>query len=404
MERYIIRRSISAGREGTKVLLASDKYAVADRDTQCVIKMVPLGGELEVTLRREIDILSICMHSNIVAFREYFAWADCLVMVIDYCEGGDLLDLINGGLRECSVYRIFGELVNVVEFLHLNGYIHRDIKPDNIFLTRQLCIKFGDFGFSDRWTPGKYIHTKCGTIYYVAPEILMGELFEGPEPDVWAVGVLLYAMITVQLPFIGNTPEEVMVSIVTVRVRYPAKFPQWAKQICQAAFTRDPRSRPNIHQLSRLIPMRPGPIHPPRHPQTNHLAASRSPNTPARARRRSPNQRSDAVTVNSRAKASPQRGNNGARRLRDLQDQELAAAKRRRSMSVDQPAPTVTRSMGRRCNSAPSNIMHEFRMHRGRAPSIERSTPDSDVSTADKRSRLVTMRQQFRRTRNLTRG
>jgi serine/threonine protein kinase len=155
---------------------------------------------------------------------------------LDFCQGGELFDFLQEWSQQVTeglARRIFSELCDAVGWMHRVGLVHRDIKLENILLTRQLFplttssltsslnpldhlprggrfIKLTDFGLSRFVDPNhsQLLSTRCGSEAYAAPELLMGKLYDGTLTDSWAVGVVLYAIVTGELPFIEQPQEE----------------------------------------------------------------------------------------------------------------------------------------------------------------------------------------------------
>ena len=91
------------------------------------------------------------------------------------------------------------QMVSALKYCHQNKIAHRDLKAENVLLDKDLNIKIADFGLSNYWSPGKILETYCGSKSYAAPELLLGKHYQGPEVDIWALGVLLYIMVCSRL-------------------------------------------------------------------------------------------------------------------------------------------------------------------------------------------------------------
>ena len=86
-------------------------------------------------------------------------------------------------------------------YCHFHGVVHRDLKPENLLLDADNNVKIADFGLSNIMRDGAFLHTSCGSPNYAAPEVISGQLYAGPEVDVWSCGVILYALLCGSLPF-----------------------------------------------------------------------------------------------------------------------------------------------------------------------------------------------------------
>ncbi|XP_020583121.1 CDPK-related kinase 3-like isoform X3 [Phalaenopsis equestris] len=161
-------------------------------------------------VRREVKILrALSGHANMVKF--YDACEDSLnvYIVMEMCEGGELLDRIlsrGGRYTEEDAKAIVLQILSVVAFCHLQGVVHRDLKPENfLFSTREenAPMKMIDFGLSDFIRPDEKLNDIVGSAYYVAPEVLHRSY--GTEADIWSIGVISYILLCGSRPFWART-------------------------------------------------------------------------------------------------------------------------------------------------------------------------------------------------------
>lgn len=175
---------------------------------------------MESGLKREIEILKVVKHPSLIQMYAFNIDHESAMMVLPLCPGGDLFDLIIKHRKEmkCAlVRRIFGEVCRAVAYLHSKFVVHRDIKLENVLLNIPIekllqldnieshptaLATLTDMGLSRQITPeNPSLSTRCGSVDYVPPELLMGQTYDGRQTDSWALGVLLYAMIEGRLPF-----------------------------------------------------------------------------------------------------------------------------------------------------------------------------------------------------------
>lgn len=220
----------------SKVLLATrEKLATKDipDDSQLnpkklvAIKIVehgPAGGadeaRVEMTLKREVEVLRSISHPSLIHLKAFDCDDQQALLVLNYCPGGDLYDLADKGrdvLTALVVQRLFSELVGAVRYLHSELIVHRDIKLENVLLNvpvstlREIVtpsrhptalITLTDLGLCRRIDPNDpKLQTRCGSEDYAAPEILLGQEYDGRLTDAWALGVVLYALMEGRLPF-----------------------------------------------------------------------------------------------------------------------------------------------------------------------------------------------------------
>jgi len=175
--------------------------------------------EREETLNNEIEILSKVDHPNIVRMHAIFDTPEHLFIVMDLMEGGELYEEIiqRSVFSEKEAAIIVKQLLDALVYLHAKGIVHRDLKLENLLLAKKgdLEVKLADFGLSRLFKPGGQMYTACGTPFYVAPDILLAtdESGYGPNVDMWAVGVLLYILLSGRLPFSGDSDEELFKAI-----------------------------------------------------------------------------------------------------------------------------------------------------------------------------------------------
>jgi len=157
-------------------------------------------------INREATIMSKLHHSNVVGLHEVCSTKDFFCLVMDFYPGGNLCDLVqdhpNGKLEEKQARIYFKQMVDGLSYIHSQHIIHRDMKLENIFLNKEkTMVVIGDFGLSNFWKPGSNLKTRCGSAEYAAPEILDKKKNYDQAVDIWSLGIILYAMLSGQLPF-----------------------------------------------------------------------------------------------------------------------------------------------------------------------------------------------------------
>ncbi|KAH1107482.1 hypothetical protein J1N35_011250 [Gossypium stocksii] len=169
-------------------------------------------------VRREVKILkALSGHKNMIKFHDAFEDANNVYIVMELCEGGELLDRIlsrGGRYTEGDAKNIIVQILSVVAFCHLQGVVHRDLKPENfLFTTRDedAPMKIIDFGLSDFIRPDHRLNDIVGSAYYVAPEVLHRSY--SVEADMWSIGVITYILLCGSRPFWARTESGIFRSV-----------------------------------------------------------------------------------------------------------------------------------------------------------------------------------------------
>ena len=165
-----------------------------------------------IRIQRETKILSMLDHPNIIKTYKISETPKKYFIIMEYCEGGELFDYIveKDRLDEYESSIFFYQLINALDYIHSKGVAHRDLKPENLLLSqKKKSIKIIDFGLSNFYEIGeKGLETPCGSPSYASPEIIRGEIYDGFKIDIWASGIILYAMLCGYLPFDDDEEEE----------------------------------------------------------------------------------------------------------------------------------------------------------------------------------------------------
>ncbi|XP_019940880.2 serine/threonine-protein kinase Chk1 [Paralichthys olivaceus] len=162
--------------------------------------------ECAENVKKEVCVHKILNHPNIVRFFGHRKEGPTVYLFLEYCTGGELFDRIEPdvGMAEKDAHMFFQQLIAAVEYLHSIGITHRDIKPENILLDDKDNLKLTDFGlatmfrFKGRERP---LNRLCGTLPYVAPELLSRPEYKAQPADIWACGIVLTAMLAGELPW-----------------------------------------------------------------------------------------------------------------------------------------------------------------------------------------------------------
>ncbi|KAF7879797.1 uncharacterized protein EAF02_007967 [Botrytis sinoallii] len=200
-----------------------------DRKKLVAIKICehgPKGGaseeRVEMSLKRELEIMKSIHHPSLVHLKAWSIEETRAILVLSYCPGGDLFEVASQHrdiLVPSLLRRMFAELIGAVQYLHDRRIVHRDIKLENVLVNlpqHELAkpqdwtkypysiITLTDLGLSRRVADDEKLTTRCGSDDYAAPEVIMGQPYDGRATDAWSLGVLLYALLESRLPFDPN--------------------------------------------------------------------------------------------------------------------------------------------------------------------------------------------------------
>lgn len=185
-------------------LATKEKWAVK------IITKARLRPHETEMLRSEIAIMKLLDHPGVIMLKEVFDTKKHLLIVMELVDGGELYQRIitRRNFSEYSASQIIKQLLEVVSYLHDVGIIHRDVKPENVLLVDDSeipKIKLADFGLSQLAVPGSVQVLACGTLGYVAPEVLIKQGYNN-KIDIWSIGVMAYLLLHLKLPF--DHPEK----------------------------------------------------------------------------------------------------------------------------------------------------------------------------------------------------
>ncbi|KAJ8689772.1 hypothetical protein PTI98_012639 [Pleurotus ostreatus] len=241
---YTLGKVIGEGAYG-KVRLGTHRLT----STRVAIKQIPKA--MSSYLTREIHHHRQLHHPHVTQMYEVIATEANIWIVTELCCGGELFDYLaeKGRLSEEETRVIFGQLCLAVAYLHEKGIVHRDLKLENVLLDERCRVKLGDFGFTREFERGSLMETFCGTTGYASPEMLQGKKYQGPEVDVWSLGVILYCLLTGTLPF-DDDDESVMKSKI---IKGDFEDPVWlsleSRQLFKGILEQDTSTRMTIPQI-----------------------------------------------------------------------------------------------------------------------------------------------------------
>ncbi|XP_048856497.1 MAP/microtubule affinity-regulating kinase 3-like isoform X9 [Brienomyrus brachyistius] len=204
-------------------------------------------------LFREVRIMKILNHPNIVKLFEVIETEKTLYLVMEYASGGEVFDYLvaHGRLKEKEARAKFRQIVSAVQYCHQKHIVHRDLKAENLLLDGDMNIKIADFGFSNEFTLGSKLDTFCGSPPYAAPELFQGKKYDGPEVDVWSLGVILYTLVSGSLPFDGQNLKELRERVLRGKYRIPFYMSTDCENLLKRFLVLNPVKRGTLEQIMK---------------------------------------------------------------------------------------------------------------------------------------------------------
>lgn len=161
-----------------------------------VIDKTKLDSNSSGHLRQEVLCMKLVQHPHVVKLYEVIDTETKLYLILELGDGGDMYDHImkhDHGLEEHVAQRYFRQIVQAINYCHKLHVVHRDLKPENVVFFEKLgLVKLTDFGFSNKFVPGKTLETSCGSLAYSAPEILLGDTYDPPAVGRFTTQIIQY--------------------------------------------------------------------------------------------------------------------------------------------------------------------------------------------------------------------
>ena len=204
-------------------------------------------------LEREIKILKILRHRNIVQLYNCIQTSSTIYLVMEHIKGKELFEIIvqKKRLSELESLRYFQQLISGIEYLGKIHVAHRDLKPENLLIDSKNNLKIADFGLSNMYKSNELLSTACGSPCYAAPEMLMGEKYFGLSSDIWSSGIILYTMLCGRLPFEDKNNDILYQKIKEGNFTTPDFLSDSAKDFLHKILTVDPKKRYTILQIKK---------------------------------------------------------------------------------------------------------------------------------------------------------
>lgn len=223
------------------------------------VKMGKLSSKEKENALNEVRILASVNHPNVIGYKEAFFEdaSNCLCLVMENADGGDLLMLINNHKKkntvftEKQVWHFFIQMIRGLKALHDLKICHRDIKCANVFLTKEGIVKLGDMNVS-RVAKGGMMRTQTGTPYYACPEVWKDMPYDS-RSDIWSAGCVLYEMITKLPPFRAQTMKGLYAKVLSGKYEaIPAHYSADMRQVLRSCLQVRQSERPKCDKILNM--------------------------------------------------------------------------------------------------------------------------------------------------------
>ena len=250
---FEILKELGSGSFGN-VYLVKHKKTKAEYAIKAIDKRNKTNQEEKPYFRREVEVMYKIHHPNVVKLFGHFEDNNYCYFIMEYISKGNVYNLLPTDKKKrlstkvCA--SIIKDVISAVYFLHKMKppIIHRDIKPENVLLSEGLVAKLTDFGWSNYIQENEKRKTVCGTPIYLSPEILL-EKEHNEAVDIWCIGVLLFELVTADVPFQGDDIDTLKENILKLKIAWPKDINTDAKNLIMKILKLDPRQRLSLEDM-----------------------------------------------------------------------------------------------------------------------------------------------------------
>ncbi|XP_077473291.1 serine/threonine-protein kinase SIK1 isoform X1 [Stigmatopora argus] len=224
--------------------------------TQVAIKIIDktrLNPSNLEKIYREVQIMKLLNHPHIIKLYQVMETKDMLYIVTEYAKNGEMFEHLtsNGRMSEEEARKSFWQILTAVDYCHRHHIVHRDLKTENLLLDANMNIKLADFGFGNFYNAGEPLSTWCGSPPYAAPEVFEGKEYEGPQLDIWSLGVVLYVLVCGSLPFDGPSLPALKQRVTEGRFRIPFFMSEDCENLIRKMLVVDPAKRITVAHIKQ---------------------------------------------------------------------------------------------------------------------------------------------------------
>ncbi|KCV67853.1 CAMK/CAMKL/BRSK protein kinase, variant [Fonticula alba] len=248
---YVLGRTLGIGSTG-RVRLGTHMETRQTVAAKIVSKeWLSSKASLSKKIEREITLMKLIRHPNVLSLIDVYESSSDLYLMLEHVEGGELFEYLvkRGRLPEHEALIFFQQIICGLDYCHRHLVCHRDLKPENLLLDANMNIKIADFGMAALQPEGKCLETSCGSPHYASPEIIRGEKYDGPAADIWSCGVILYALLTGNLPFDDDNIRRLLSKVKAGVYFMPPSLSEGARDLIKRMLEVDPERRITMQEL-----------------------------------------------------------------------------------------------------------------------------------------------------------
>ncbi|KAG2497776.1 hypothetical protein HYH03_004048 [Edaphochlamys debaryana] len=252
MQNYQVVKKLGTGTYGSAYLVSLRANPVV----QYVLKKVKVEAGSDLSADSEVKVLRSLAHPLVLSYVDHFMYKGHLCIVTEYCDGGDLYQLLRARktpLPEAQLLDLFAQVLLAIQHVHSKNILHRDMKTQNIFLTSAGSIRLGDFGISRPLNGTMDLaSTIIGTPYYMSPEVMSSMPYDF-KSDMWSLGCVLYEMMSLKHAFDAADMSSLVMKILRgEHLPIPQGFSQELKDLVRQLLCKNPKMRPSAEQIMKM--------------------------------------------------------------------------------------------------------------------------------------------------------
>ena len=247
---YIVKQTIGKG-TFSRVKLGINKFTGEKVAIKILDKLKIVEKEDLERIIREMKMLSELDNEHVIKVYQIYEDDNHYLIIMEYCEGGELFNYIveKQRLTENETAFFYYQIIEGIEYIHSKGIAHRDLKPENLLLDKDKKIKIIDFGLSNYFDGFQKLETPCGSPCYASPEMVGGNKYNGFFIDVWATGIILFAMLCGYLPFEDENNDILFKQILSGKIDYPSFLSDLSKDLLKKIIETNPEKRIKIEEI-----------------------------------------------------------------------------------------------------------------------------------------------------------